>query len=97
MKRRGIVYREVISRVPGSWWILNKLVPCFHPGSIYIFLPGAWYAFQRIFSLIIWFLWSLKPLKPQFNLTHVETGSAQVLATTTRTILHKSINITHLG
>ena len=45
------------------------------PGSIYIFLQGAWYAFQRLFSLIIWLL-SLKSLKPQFNLTPVETGSA---------------------
>lgn len=90
------MYREVISRVLGSWWILSKLVFCSHPGSLYIFLQGAWYAFQRIFSMIIWLL-SLKSLKLQFNLTPVETGSAQVLAMTTRTILHKSINIIHLG
>lgn len=97
IKRRGIVYREVVSRVPDSRWLLNKLVPCSHPGPIHIFLQGAWYAFQRILSLVIWFSLSLKPLKPQFNLTQVETGSAQVLVTTTRTILHKSINTIHLG
>lgn len=46
MIRIGNVYRKVINRVSGSWWILSKLVS---RDSISIFLHDASYAFQRTF------------------------------------------------
>lgn len=89
------MYKETISRVPGSQWMLNKLAPCSQPGSIYMFPHGAWCDFRRTFSLIIWFLLSLKLLKSEVNLPHVETGNAQVLSMTARAVLRQSI--IHVG
>lgn len=89
------MYKETISRVPGSQWMLNKLAPCSQPGSIFMLPHGAWCAFRRTFSLIIWFLLSLKLLKSEVNLPHVETGNAQVLSMTARAVLHQSI--IHVG
>lgn len=68
--------------------MLSKLVS---PNFFDIFLHGAWHAFLRTFSLLIWFLLSMKPLKPEVNLSHVEIGNGWLLKVTARAILHQSI------
>ena len=58
IKKRGIVYRDVISRVPDSWWILNKLVPCSHPGPIYFKVLGMLFREFSLWSFGYHWAWS---------------------------------------